>query len=68
MEVYSVDFDYSGAIGNPVRANVHVLAENAEDVSTVLQERFPHGVQIRVIVPAAIPLPVILDDYYRGMP
>lgn len=65
LKVFSVDFDYVGARGERHPSNVHVLAEVASDIFPALQARHP-GSFIRKVVPIDLPLPVLLDDYYRG--
>jgi len=68
MEVFSVDFEYAGSVGDRVRANVHVAALSQEDVYKVMAMRFPHSLRVFGVAPANLPLPVILDEYYRRVP
>lgn len=65
MNVYSVDFEYDGAIGNVVKSNVHVLADKPESVLPLMVNRFPFGLKILVVAPIRLRLPIILDEYYR---
>jgi hypothetical protein len=65
--VVSVDFKYAGATGHKHKSNVHVLTEDPSDVGKLMAERFPYGLEITGISTAELPLPIILDEFYRDM-
>ena len=72
MKAFSVDIEYEGSIkGDWHKTNFHVLVDDGMEytqINQALGRRFNDRFRVVQSREIDLPIPILLDEYYRGEP